>query len=118
MKHKNVTTHLCIHMGSCFMWLNYRIDTTQKKFQAKKESRKLKVSAFSFYQETSKKNLANIIIIHEYLLCMVEHWAFKRFIRSLIPMFKHITRNTLKSNILKIYDHERDKTISLLAKSE
>ena len=55
-----------------------------------------------------------MIIIHEYPLSMVEHWAFKGFVGSLQPMFKFVSRNTLKSDILKIYDYERAKTMSLL----
>lgn len=101
-KLKNGTSHLHTHIGLCFMRSNHTVESTQKQLQAKKESGKYKVSTFSFKQETSRKELANMAIIHEYPLSMVEHWAFKRFVGSLQPMFKFVSRNTLKSDILKI----------------
>ena len=82
-KRKNGTSYLRTHMGLCFMRSNHTIESTQKHLQAKKESGKCKVSTFSFNQETSRKDLANMIIIHEYSLNMVEHWDFKRFVGSL-----------------------------------
>ena len=93
---------------------NHTVESTQKQLQTKKENGKCKVSTFSFNQETSRKELTNMISIHEYPPSMVEHWAFKRFIVSLQPMFRFVSRNTIKSDILKIYDYERAKTMSLL----
>lgn len=113
-KRKNGTSHLGTHMGLCFMRSNHTVESTQKQLQAKKESGKCKISTFSFNQETSRKELANMIIIHEYPLNMVEHWAFKKFVGSLQPMFRFVSRNTVKSDILKIYNYERAKTMSLL----
>ena len=59
-----------------------------------------------------------MIIIHEYSLSIVENWAFKRFVGSLQPMFKFVSRNTLNRDILKIYDYERAKTMSLLESNQ
>ncbi|KAH9679666.1 BED-type domain-containing protein [Citrus sinensis] len=87
-KRKNGTGHLHTHMGLCFMRSNHTVKSTQNHLQAKKESGKCKVSTFSFNQETSRKELANMIIIHEYPLNIVEHWAFQRFVGSLQPMFR------------------------------
>ncbi|KAA8524372.1 hypothetical protein F0562_010795 [Nyssa sinensis] len=42
----------------------------------------------------------------------------KRYSNSLQPMFKMISRNTLKSDILKIYEREKSKTIKLLENVE
>ena len=36
---------------------------------------------------------------------------------SLHPMFKLVLRNTLKSDILKIYDNEREKALKMMDKN-
>ena len=49
-------------------------------------------------------------ILHEYPLNIVEHIGLREFSASLQPLFKMVCRNTLKRDILKIYDYERGKT--------
>ena len=48
---------------------------------------------------------------------MVNHIGFKEFVADLQPMFKLVTRNTLKSDILKIYDNKREKTLKMTDKN-
>ncbi|CAN6579011.1 unnamed protein product [Malus baccata var. baccata] len=55
-----------------------------------------------------------MIILHEYPLSMVEHVGFRNFMSVVQPLFKVVLRNTIKSDILKIYDYERLKTMQLL----
>ena len=47
---------------------------------------------------------------------MVDHIGFREFVSSLQPLFKIISRNTLKSDILKIYDNEREKPLKMTDK--
>ena len=58
-----------------------------------------------------------MVILHEYPLSMVEHIRFREFVGSLQPMFKVFSRNTLKSDILNIYDNEREKALKILDKN-
>ena len=48
---------------------------------------------------------------------MVDHIGFREFVGSLQPLFKLISRNTLKSDILKIYDNEREKPLKMMDKN-
>ena len=48
---------------------------------------------------------------------MVDHIGFREFVSSLQPLFKIISRNTLKSDILKIYDNEREKALKITDKN-
>ena len=48
---------------------------------------------------------------------MVEYIRFREFVGSLQPLFKLISRNTLKSDILKIYDNEREKPLKMTDKN-
>ena len=48
---------------------------------------------------------------------MVDHIGFREFVKSLQPLFKLVSRNTLKSDILKIYDNEREKALKTMDKN-
>ncbi|PKA56375.1 Putative AC transposase [Apostasia shenzhenica] len=52
--------------------------------------------------------------MHEYPLSIVDHFGFRKFVNGLQPLFKMVTRNTIKSDIFKIYELEKDKTIFIL----
>ncbi|KAK2659287.1 hypothetical protein Ddye_005820 [Dipteronia dyeriana] len=78
---------------------------------------KVKVGTYSFDKEASRKELAHMIILHEYPLSMVEHLGFRRFMKIVQPLFMVASRNTIKNDILKIYDYERSKTMQLLERN-
>ena len=59
-----------------------------------------------------------MIVLHEYPLSMVDHIGFREFMGSLQLLFKLISSNTLKSDILKIYDDEREKDLKITNKNE
>nr|XP_028957589.1 zinc finger BED domain-containing protein RICESLEEPER 2-like [Malus domestica] len=73
-----------------------------------------KVELYTFDQESARRALAQMIILHEYPLSMVEHVGFRNFMSVVQLLFKVVSRNTIKSDILKIYDYERLKTMQLL----
>jgi hypothetical protein len=41
---------------------------------------------------------------------MFDHVGFRKFVSGLQPNFKLVSRNTLKRDILKIYDYEKQKS--------
>jgi len=55
-----------------------------------------------------------MIIKHEYPLSIVEHEGFREFCNVIQPLFKMVSRNTIKKEILKIYETEKLKTMTLL----
>ncbi|XP_059650409.1 zinc finger BED domain-containing protein RICESLEEPER 3-like [Cornus florida] len=66
---------------------------------------------FVFDQNVSRHELACMIIVHEYPLSMINHSRFRKFVNSsLQPFFNMVFRNTIKGDILKIYDSEKVKT--------
>ena len=73
----------------------------------------MSLNAYQFDQNIVRNNLARMIILHEYPLSIVDHIEFREFVKSLQPLFKLISRNTLKSDILKIYDNEREKALKM-----
>ena len=68
--------------------------------------------------KNSKKELAHAIILHEYPLSIVDHIGFRRYSTSLQPIFQVPCRNTIKKEILKVYNMERSSTLKLLENLE
>ncbi|KAK3219996.1 hypothetical protein Dsin_013966 [Dipteronia sinensis] len=108
------TSHLKKHRDNCPR-LQFR-DVGQMLKATKTKERDVEIKTFKFDQDTTRKELANMVILHEYPLSMVEHSWFHRFMRTAQPLFKIPSRNTLKSDILQIYDYERAKLKGLLEK--
>ena len=54
------------------------------------------VENYTFDQETARKELSAMIILHEYPLSMVDHVGFRRFVGALQLLFKIGTRNTIR----------------------
>lgn len=104
------TRHLADHSKSC---LKRKLADSKQKILTPSfvmgEEKKANLQSYHFDPEVSRKQLAYMIIIHEYPLSMVEHGEFRKFCHGLQPAFKMISRATLKRDIFKIYDVEKLK---------
>ena len=60
-----------------------------------------KLENHDFIQEKSRQDLAEMIAMHEYPLSIVDHLAFRWFVSCLNLDFEMISRQTLRSDILK-----------------
>jgi hypothetical protein len=60
------------------------------------EGEKVSVENYTFDPEVARKELATMIALHEYPLCIVDHAGFQRFVSALQPLFKMVTRNTIR----------------------
>ncbi|KAJ3684715.1 hypothetical protein LUZ61_013879 [Rhynchospora tenuis] len=54
-----------------------------------------KVGVWTFDQAICRRNLAIMVIVHEYPFSIVDHYYFRLFLKSVQPQFKLISRNTL-----------------------
>ena len=68
-----------------------------------------------FDQDVARKELVLMICVHEYLLSMVDHSGFRKFCYMLQPMFKMVSRNTIRKEIMGMYAAEKDKIVKYLA---
>ncbi|KAH1202763.1 Zinc finger BED domain-containing protein RICESLEEPER 3 [Glycine max] len=82
---------------------------TPKVVQGKQE-----LGAGTYDAERAREELAKAIIMHEYPLSIVDHLSFRRYSAALQPVFQVPTRNTIKKEIMKIYENERATTLKLL----
>ena len=74
----------------------------------------VKVETYSFDPDVTRGLIARMIIMHEYPLSCVEHEWFRKVLSSLNPMWKNISRNTIKSDIMELYKMEKAKVVSLI----
>ncbi|RVW39564.1 Zinc finger BED domain-containing protein RICESLEEPER 2 [Vitis vinifera] len=112
---KNGTKHLQVHIDRCMKRRN--VDIRQQLLAVERKGHgKVQIGGFTFDQEISREKLARAIILHEYPLSIVDHVGFREFATSLQPLFKMVSRNTIKGDIMKIYEVEKDKMISYLEK--
>lgn len=64
---------------------------------------------FKFDQNTSHLELAKMVIKHEFPFSVVEYEYFQQFVHSLQSMFKFVTRNTVKFDMMKVFNEENEK---------
>ncbi|KAI9194274.1 hypothetical protein LWI28_004659 [Acer negundo] len=103
-----------------------RIDSYQSQSSGKKQIKKSKVDGGGtenscqtlttqhFDNDFSKGELARMIVMHDYPLSIVEHEGFRDFCRSLQPLFEPVCRNTIRNDIVKMYEEEMAREMRLL----
>ncbi|PNX75230.1 HAT family dimerization domain-containing protein [Trifolium pratense] len=74
------------------------------------------LSNYHFDPEKSREDLARMIILHEYPLSIVDHVGFRTYSEGLQPLFKVPSRNTIKNDIIKIFQNEKGKIMGQLDK--
>ncbi|KAK9706312.1 hypothetical protein RND81_07G116000 [Saponaria officinalis] len=105
-------SHLHKHAKNTCPLKHIANNTSQTRLRIKTEpdgssTLELKEKSKEFEQEFSRKKLVTMIVLHEYPLSMVDHFGFREFVKSLNYSFKMISRNTLRSDILKMYKDEK-----------
>ena len=114
------TTHLRNHLARYPRMKFKDIRDMQQQVLIKQQNKvdgTMSLNTYQFDQARVRNKLARMVILHEYPLSMVDHIGFREFVADLQPMFKLVTRNTLKSDILKIYDNEREKVLKITDKN-
>ncbi|KAL0413310.1 UNVERIFIED_CONTAM: Zinc finger BED domain-containing protein RICESLEEPER 2 [Sesamum radiatum] len=111
------TTHLMKHYERACKQQPRKMDIRQSFLVGNnKLSGGEELTSHVFRQEESRRELAIMVILHDYPLLMVEHIDFRRFVASLQPCFNMVSRNTMKSDIMRIYGDEKVKYFQLLDK--
>ena len=83
------------------------------RFNTKKSGEK-RLENYEFNQDKSRQDLAEMIVMHEYPLSMVDHLGFRQFVSGLNSDFVMISRRTLRTDILKIFDDGKSSLKKLL----
>ncbi|WVZ73452.1 hypothetical protein U9M48_021756 [Paspalum notatum var. saurae] len=112
-KSKNGTKHLHDHLAICTLkkikmaGQNKTLAQSSLRFKSQ-EGGKVSVKNYTFDPEVARKEFGAMIVLHEYPLSMVEHTGFRRFVSALQPLFKMVTRNTIRKDIMDTYQEERE----------
>lgn len=110
------TTHLRGHANRCIQKLikTRGHNKGQTFIMPKAIQGKQEIGFGNYDAEKTKKLIENAIVMHDYPLSIVDHIGFRRILGSLQPLFLVPSRNTIKKEILKIYDIERQCTMKML----
>jgi hypothetical protein len=101
------TTHLRNHIASC-QSRQVRKGLKQSTLKLGKDKNgAVLLDKYVFDKQVARKELALMICLHEYPLSMVDHAGFRRFCAAMQPLFKVMSRNTIKKDILDMYEVQR-----------
>ncbi|XP_077226251.1 zinc finger BED domain-containing protein RICESLEEPER 2-like [Tasmannia lanceolata] len=106
------TSSLSNHLKTCFAYKQskrQKLDVGQQilKMGEKMIDGSVDISFFEFNQQISRDDFTRMVIYHEYPFSIADHVFFRVFLRNLQPMFKLITRMTVKADCLKMYEIEK-----------
>ena len=76
------------------------------------------LGTYIFDQELARKELALMICVHEYPLSIVDHAGFRKFCGTLQPMFKVVSRNTIRQDIRNMFGVQKNSMVKYFAKFE
>ena len=98
------TSHLRKHSNGCNA--KKRTESKQMMISATKSvvDGGPRIQTFKFDQERSRMDLARMIIKHNYPFNMVEHEFFGIFCNNLQPMFRLVSRNTVRADVISLYE--------------
>ncbi|WVZ75364.1 hypothetical protein U9M48_023422 [Paspalum notatum var. saurae] len=101
------TNHLRGHLNICESRL-VRKDLKQSTLKySKNKDGSIFVEKYVFDQDIARKELALMICVHEYPLSIVDHVGFRKFCAALQPLFKVVSRNTIRKDILDMYEVQK-----------
>uniref|UniRef100_A0ACD5Y5K0 Uncharacterized protein n=2 Tax=Avena sativa TaxID=4498 RepID=A0ACD5Y5K0_AVESA len=109
------TTHLRNHRNTCPS-RHAPIGPKQQKLKLSKDvDGSVSLENTNFNQEVARKELALMICVHEYPLSIVDHARFRKFCNCLQPLFKVVSRNTIRQDIINMYEVQRDSMVKYFA---
>ena len=111
------TSHLRCHLETCDA--KKSIDSKQQKLRLTKgDAGKVNLENYVFDQNVARKELAIMICVHEYPLSIVDHAGFRKFCGTLQPMFKVVSRNTIRQDIINMFGVQKNSMVKYFAKFE
>ncbi|KAM0829467.1 hypothetical protein ACQ4PT_066855 [Festuca glaucescens] len=109
------TTHLRNHRNTCPA-RHAPMGPKQQKLKLSKDiDGSVSLENTNFNQEVARKELALMICVHEYPLSIVDHSRFRKFCNCLQPLFKVVSRNTIRQDIINMHQVGRDSMVKFFA---
>ncbi|KAL9426875.1 hypothetical protein AB3S75_033623 [Citrus x aurantiifolia] len=111
------TKHLHDHLKTCQVKKETKATEFPPAKKAAGEKGKTAVETH-FDPDITRRKMACAIVMHEYPLSIVEHQGLRDVMSSLNQLWKSVSRNTIKKEILDMYECERAQYISLLEQTQ
>ncbi|WCJ21043.1 Zinc finger BED domain-containing protein RICESLEEPER 2 [Euphorbia peplus] len=70
-------------------------------------------SALNFDQDNSRLKLARMIVMHELPFSLADFIGFREYSSFLQPIFKMPSRNTVRADIIKLYEYEKARMMKM-----
>ena len=114
---RNGTKHLKNHLEICeSRSCRKGLQQSTLKLTANQKDGTVAVEKYIFDQDVCRKELALMIIVHEYPLSMVDHVGFRKFCAVLQPLFKVVSRNTIRKDIFTMYELQKESMLKYFKK--
>ena len=114
---RNGTTHLKNHIVVCQDRASRKgLTQSTLKLSANPKNGSVTLEKYVFDQDVARKELALMIIVHEYPLSMVDHAGFRKFGAALQPTFKLVSRNTTRKDIVDMYQVQKQSMVNYIKK--
>jgi hypothetical protein len=114
---RNGTNHLRGHLEICSdRSVRKGLKQSTLKLSANPQDGTVTLERYTFDQDVARKELALMIIVHEYPLSMVDHVGFRKFCAALQPAFKVVSRNTIRKDILDMYEVQKQSMLKYFRK--
>ena len=84
----------------------------------RKDDRRSCVEKREFDPIVARQKIATLVVKHKLPLNFVEYEAFRDLMSYVNPLVNNLSRNTLKSEILKLYQAEKAKAMALLENND
>jgi hypothetical protein len=111
------TSHLSGHLEICpDRAVRKGLKQSSLKMTANPLDGTVTLEKYTFDQDVARKELALMIIVHEYPLSMVDHVGFRKFCAALQPLFKVVSRNTIRKDILDMYEVQKQSMLKYFRK--
>ena len=101
------TTHLLRHINENKCPKYKVLAKGQQTLNFNKTAKGTTLTAWKFDQETSRRHLAEMAIVHELPIIIAEYKGFRRFVNGLQPQFEMPHRTTMKTDCIKIFNDLR-----------
>ena len=113
---RNGTSHLHGHLKICESRnIKKGLKQSTLKLSAKTDG-SVVVEKYVFDQDLCRKELPLMICVHEYPLSIVDHAGFRRFCAAMQPLFKVVSRNTIRKDILDMHEVQKISMVKFFQK--
>nr|XP_051199367.1 zinc finger BED domain-containing protein RICESLEEPER 2-like isoform X1 [Lolium perenne] len=113
---KSGTNHIHRHLRMCKE--RSRMHQVLAKMAASISSPQVSdLDKWEFNQDKSRRELANMVALHDFPFSIVEYAGFQKFVKSLNPLFKLVCRTTVRDDCLESFREERSSLRQIISTS-